>query len=443
MHSATYLMALRMLSCSGMKLLPLFVYLATATWVCADVPESVPESTGINVNSRYTVESISLSPNADYRLSGFVTQELDKLVGERLNVDALGRLSQKITQELKARRVTFRVSRGQQPAHVRVTFEVERQETNFDVSLSKLMYDSELGWSGTAQVTATYGDNALTFAGLSNSDEAVDRYSGIRTRFDRLHLAGDRLRVGVEFDAFRDQFDAATIAALAQNSSSLGAGAYRSRLNVEPSATFVLAAPLTFTVGLSFETFQSGLFTGTNQTGNALTSSLRFHQQWKDTGESLQDLEGGYGLRLATHALGAGLSYTKHAAHVRYTYRHERQLVEVALKAGVIYGQAPLFERFVLGNTSTLRGWSKDDLDPLGGNRTAHASVTYGYRIMRVFYDTGSVWDRGKNPDDKNSVGAGVSSGLGLFGKDALLLAVAFPIRQGRVVPVFIAGMNF
>ena len=66
--------------------------------------------------------------------------------------------------------------------HVRVTFDVERQETNFDVSLSKLMYDSQLGWSGTAEVTATFGNNALTFAGLSNADDAVDRYSGIRTR---------------------------------------------------------------------------------------------------------------------------------------------------------------------------------------------------------------------------------------------------------------------
>ena len=435
-------MVAHMLSCSGMKLLPLLVCIATATWVWADVPESVPEAIGTNINSRYTVESISLSPNADYRLSGPVAQELEHLVGERLNVDALGRLSQKITQELRARRVTFRVSRGEQPAHVRVTFEVERQQTNFDVSLSKLMYDSELGWSGTAQITATSGDNSLTFAGLSNADDSVDRYSGIRARFDRLHLADDRLRLGVEFDAYRDQFDNATLSALSKNSS-LGAGAYRSRLNLEPSATFVLAAPVTFTVGLSFESLQSSVFTGSNESANALTSSLRYHQQWQDADENLQDLDGGYALRVTTHALGSNAAYTKHAAHLRYTYHHRRQTAEVALKAGVIYGQAPLFERFVLGNTSTLRGWSKDDLDPLGGNRTAHASVTYGYRIMRVFYDTGSVWDRGQNPDDKHSVGVGISSGLGVFGKDALLLSVAFPIRQGRAVPVFIAGMSF
>jgi outer membrane protein assembly factor BamA len=427
-----------------MKLVPLFVFLAAATWVWADVPESVPEAIGTNINSRYTVESISLAPNADYRLSGSVTAELERLVGARLNVDALSRLSRRITQELKARSVTFRVSRGEQAAHVRVTFEVERQETNFDVSLSKLMYDSQLGWSGSAQVAATFGDNVLTFAGLSNADDSVDRYSGIRARFDRLHLYDGRLRLGVEFDAFEDHFDNTTLAALnSKNNFSLGAGAFRSRLDVEPSATFVLAAPLTLSVGMSFESLQGNVLTGTNESADAFTSALRFHDQWRDADDNIQDVDAAYTLRAATRMLGASAAYTKHAAHVRYTYRHERQLVEVALKAGVIYGQAPLFERFVLGNTSTLRGWSKDDLDPLGGNRTAAASVTYGYRIMRVFYDTGSVWDRGKSTGDKQSVGAGVTSGFGMFGKDALLLALAFPIREGHVVPVFIAGMSF
>jgi hypothetical protein len=62
---------------------------------------------------------------------------------------------------------------------------------------------------------------------------------------------------------------------------------------------------------------------------------------------------------------------------------------------------------------------------------------------MRVFYDTGSVWDQGMSPEVKQSVGAGVSTGLGRFRKDAFLLALALPVRQNRMEPVFIAGMNF
>ena len=40
--------------------------------------------------------------------------------------------------------------------------------------------------------------------------------------------------------------------------------------------------------------------------------------------------------------------------------------------AGVLTGTAPLFERFSLGNTTTLRGWNKYDLAPLapGGHYT-------------------------------------------------------------------------
>ncbi len=106
-------------------------------------------------------------------------------------------------------------------------------------------------------------------------------------------------------------------------------------------------------------------------------------------------------------------------------------------------GTAPLFERFVLGNSTLLRGWNKYELDPLGGNRLAYGSVTYGYHIMRVFYDAGSVWNHGTSPEAKQSVGVGIASGLGLFQKGAFLVAVAFPLRQGRVEPVLIAGMNF
>jgi hemolysin activation/secretion protein len=62
---------------------------------------------------------------------------------------------------------------------------------------------------------------------------------------------------------------------------------------------------------------------------------------------------------------------------------------------------------------------------------------------MRVFYDAGSVWNQGQAPEAKQSAGIGVSSGMGLFQKGAFLLAVAFPLRQGHVDPVLIAGMNF
>ena len=63
--------------------------------------------------------------------------------------------------------------------------------------------------------------------------------------------------------------------------------------------------------------------------------------------------------------------------------------------AGGINGEAPLFERFSLGDSRTLRGWNKYDIAPAGGDRMFHASLEYRYRMLAMFLDSGSVWDTG------------------------------------------------
>jgi hypothetical protein len=281
-------------------------------------------------------------------------------------------------------------------------------------------------------------------AGISDGDSLAERFSGIQAKYELQSVGTSRVKLGFEFDGYHEQYNNATIAALASGSdSSLGAGAYRSRMNFEPSATFVLAKPLTLTIGLSFEEMQPQVTAAPSVSANALINTLRYHERWTDSDDTNQELDAGYNLRAATKFLATDLAYTRHAINVRYSLVHDRQSIEVTLVAGLIYGQAPLFERFVLGDSTMLRGWNKFDIDPLGGNRMVYGSVTYGYRIVRVFYDTGAVWEQGTAPEARHSVGVGVSSGLGVFQKGAVLLAMAFPIRQGRTVPVFIAGMNF
>jgi hypothetical protein len=55
---------------------------------------------------------------------------------------------------------------------------------------------------------------------------------------------------------------------------------------------------------------------------------------------------------------------------------------------------------------------------------------------LKVFYDTGAVWDDGQPVPAKHSVGVGVRA-------SGITLAVAFPVRSGRVDPVFIMGMIY
>ena len=410
----------------------------------ADALPDQPQAADLNINSRYTVESISIEGQHQYRLSTTVLDEIHRLIGAKLSTDALNRLARRIRSELRATEVTFRLDRGFEANHLRVFLQVHKRTINSDLSIPTFSYNSRQGWTGVAEVPTTIGANTFTIGVVSDGDTLAERYTGLKFRYDRLSLGTDRIRLGFEFDSYHELYDRATLIALDNDqSSSLGAGAYRSRTNFEPSATFVLVQPLTLTLGMSFEELAPQVSAARSESANAVVNTLRYHQRWENSDATNQELDAGYNLRAATSLLSSDLAYKRHLLNVRYKYRHQQQSVEVTLMAGMIYGNAPLFERFILGDSTTLRGWNKYDLDPLGGNRVVHGSVTYGYHIMRVFYDTGSVWDQGKSPEAKHSAGIGISSGLGIFQKGAFLLAVAFPIRQGRADPVFIAGMNY
>jgi Omp85 superfamily domain len=418
-------------------------------------PESQPEAeiaSDLNINARYTIESIHFIDHRDYKLSTSSREEIRRLVGAKLSTPALDNLTARIQRELRAHEVTFKLTRGELPDAVRVLIQVDHAGGSIDASIPALSYNSQLGFTGVGEIAGALGSNTLTLRMVRSTDSLIELYSGIQAGYERSLTSNGRIRVGFEFDGYADGYDGATLTALENESilrsSSLGAGAYSSRLNYEPSATFVLAEPLTYTVGFSFEQLNGSMpgvpSAARSESANAVVNTLHYHQRWNgDSGNSAQELDAGYSLRAATTVLSSDLAYTRHLAHLKYNYSNRTQSVEVTMMAGAIYGQAPLFERFALGNSTLLRGWNMYDLDPLGGNRLAYGSVTYGYRMMRVFFDTGSVWDQGKTPEFKESAGIGVSSGLGVLEKGAFLLALAFPLRQGPLIPVLIAGMNF
>jgi hypothetical protein len=412
------------------------------------LPPDAAETADLNVNSRYTIESINFIDQHDYKLSTSALDEIRHLVGAKVSTEALDRLATRIRGELRAHDVTFKLARGLDPESVRVLIQVDHADGSFNASVPNLSYNSALGFTGTGELSSTIGPNAFTFRMLRDSDTLIESFSGVQAKYERALSANGHIRLGFEFDGYDDQYAPSTLAALdashtSSQSSLSGPGAYGSRLNYEPSATFVLAAPLTLTVGLSFEQLNGLPTAARSESAHAVINTLRYRQRWATSGDSTQELDAGYSLRAATTVLASDLAYTRHVAHLKYNYSSRSQSVEVKMIAGAIYGQAPLFERFALGDSTLLRGWNKYELDPLGGNRLAYGSVTYGYHIMRVFYDTGSVWDQGKSPEVKESAGIGVSSGLGIFEKGTFLVALALPLGQTHVTPVLIAGMNF
>ncbi len=282
--------------------------LAAAASLCAQsadtADETATQSTDLNVNSRYTIESISFTGERHYRLSTSALQEMQRLIGSKLSTDAVMRLAGRIRSDLRAHDVTFKLARGGAPECVKVLLAVDKGGNNFDLSIPKFAYNSTQGWTAVGEATATIGDDAFTVGVLTDGDSLAERFSGVKLKYDRLSLANNRVRLGFEFDAYHEQYDHATLAALDSSSSftnsSLGAGAYRSRLNFEPSATFVLAKPLTLTIGLSFEQLRPQLSAAPSESANAVINTLRYHQRWIDSDATNQELDAGYNLRAAT-----------------------------------------------------------------------------------------------------------------------------------------------
>jgi len=399
------------------------------------VTEAVEETAlDANVNSRYVVESVDIISPRHYRLSSSLVNEIDQLVGYRFDDQITKDYAQRISEEMRGYRVGFRLTRGSDPDHVRVSFEVQAPKAGFDVQFPKLVYTQREGASGEGDAIFDTGNNTFTFGLLRDSDSGLERASGIRARYDRWDVIKGRVNLSFEFDSYREQSDPATHQAAVQANDL--AGLYRSLRTFEPAATIVLAGPLTWTVGMSFDQFQQDLPAARTESSNAVVNTLRYDRGWEDSGSGTHRFSAGYSLRAATNFLGGAYAYTRHLIDATYHWKRGRQQAQVTVQAGAITGQAPLFERFVLGTGTTLRGWDKFDIDPLGGTRVVYGSVGYGYRMLRVFYDAGAIWDSTSHATARQSAGVGIKV-------EGVLLAVAFPMRGATMEPVFIAGMNF
>jgi outer membrane protein assembly factor BamA len=389
----------------------------------------------INVNSRYTVESVNVSGKHASALNLGLRKELDAVVGQKLDNGLLDRLAGKIRRDLHVQSVTVRVRRGQVPDHVSVEFEIEDgRRKNFDVDVPKFAYHSRQGWTGAAQAATNIGKTSLSFGVLSDGDELAERYSGIRARVEHSGLGSNRVRLGFGFDSYHQQWNRSALEA-----DPGGGGLYRTRQNLEPTATIILAEPLTWVFGASFERLEMQLPAARTESSNSVINTLRLHRGWEDGESTRQSLDAGYSLRAATRVLGSDFVYVRHRADARYEIVSGNSGLTIDFAAGRVYGRAPLFERFILGNASTLRGYSKFDLDPLGADRFVHGSVDYRYRFVTVFYDAGALWVASTGSGPKQSAGIGFRTD----GREGFLLAVAFPLKGGRWDPVFITGFNF
>ncbi len=395
-----------------------------------------------NVNSRYTVESIEVSGEAQPELPPSLRDRVAEMIGSRFDPAQFDDLARQIRRELHLRSVKPHVLRGSAPDRVRVLLETERRSAEFDVSVPKFLYHSTQGWSAQVQASTTLAlTNVLRFGLVSDGDELTERFAGFTAAYENLNTGSSRVHTALLVEEFHEQWQDATVRADGPKEPDL----YRSRRNLQPEAVFLISRPLTITLGASFEQLEMEMPGNPLRAANALLADIRYDRHLESVPGAQQQVEAGYNLRVAGKALGSDYAYSRHRVNLRYTVIFGRNTVSDEALAGLIAGNAPLYERFVVGTSSILRGWDRYQIDPLGGNRVLHNSVDYSFKLnpdrarggaMQVFYDAGALWNQGQAAPIRQSVGVG-------YRQSVFSLALAFPMRSGRVDPVVMVGMNY
>jgi Omp85 superfamily domain len=397
---------------------------------------AMAEEGHLNVNERYRVESTQVIGWRVQKMSDTLRARIDRLTGAKFDSEQLEPLATEIKRELHVPKVNVIVARGSAPASVVVTFEVPRShEQDFELNVARFLYHSKQGWTGEGSATTHLGDNAISFGLVSDGDALLERFAGVRAGIERPHVFTDRLALRFDFASYHNQWNQSTLTqsdTLAQSSDET----YRTRQVFEPQARLLLTPSLELDFGVRISRYRLAAPGVKTESSNAVVSTLRYHRRWGSDPADDQEVNASYNVTSATRVLESDPLYTRQTVNGAYKARRGKASLELAFLAGKIAGVAPLFDRFVLGNATTLRGWNKFVLDPLGGSRVIHGSITCAYRWLQGFYDSGAVWDQPQQRQKKQSAGAG-------FKAEKFQLAVAFPLQMGHVDPVFYAGMNF
>jgi len=398
----------------------------------ARTPQAEP-----NVNSRYRVASVSITGVSESSLSQALRDDMQKLVGKPYDQAAADDLARRMREQLRDYTVSVKVTRGDEPDSLKVTFEAvepSRRPHRFDVAISPILYNTNDAFSVNIVPAFETHHSYFQFGLVSDADTLLERNMGVVLRYEHRKVGTDMVQVGLAYDYFHPSFQPETEAALAFRPDV--PGIYRTRENFSPSVSVLPIRDVKLTFGASFQTLSMQYPVLRDETANAFTFDARFHHVEGSRHSVRHAIDAGYSVRRTTTTLESDFLYTRQFVSSDYTIAVGRQLFGFHFQGGNIDGAAPLFERFSLGNTSTLRGWDKFDVAPVGGARLAYGSLEYRYRPFVLFYDFGTVWDEGQAADVKHSVG------IGLAWKNGFFMTFGVPLRFSGVTPAFMFGFK-
>ena len=168
---------------------------------------------------------------------------------------------------------------------------------------------------------------------------------------------------------------------------------------------------------------------------NAAVASIGYDRRWKDDSDAEHHIDASFGVRAGTRDLESDLDYKRYLGQGSYRFDFGRHHVQATGMAGGITGQAPLFERFTLGDSTTLRVGTSTK----SRRRAATACSTRRSSIaipgFALFLDIGSVWDAGTERQVRVSTGFGFHAG-------PAFLVVGFPLNTDNLTAVVSLGLR-
>jgi hypothetical protein len=392
-----------------------------------------------NINAKYIVEQVEILGIDDDALDAEMRADQLALKDKPLDSELAERLHARLRAAFTDYSVSRQTRRGSQPGQIRLVFDLERTEESrwlrFEPLEANLLYHSDQGWGAKLPLNMN-GSNfqVVPYFAFDVRDDLIEEYSGFGFRFESRKLGTERLGASFEWSSLDQTWIDQTLAALPANPQI--PALYRNRMTVTPLLKFAATRRLTVGGGVHIAELDAlDEASSDGRMANAAVGLVRFKQQWKPTTDVQHDLEAAFLMRVGTDALESDLEYERYFGHAAYVFRKDKHRVLAMSQFGGITGHAPLFERFSLGDSRTLRGWNKYDITPVGGDRMFYGSVEYRYSALGLFLDSGSVWDTGTDRRVRFSTGFGFTPG-------PMFVTVGFPLNTDEFGAVFTIGLR-